>query len=247
MVGQARLAGHRFLTQVSPNLQTVAPTRNMQKVIFDDGPSQQSGNVIDHQYVQVGTGKGLEVIGARNVAMQDWDWPDEGHIAKNAITVKNLGDVYDRMQQFTSDNPDELWRMYVTPGGVRAFDLAKQRMPYKSYELQSQLNSDPLYAGLVDQRNNWPARVSPKIGREGDFVAVPIAQMGTGVALADNQDYVRRYHDVPIMENRIVTNQLQIPESGFRLLENQANTLPSSARGIIDPLLSRVYARLSGG
>ena len=239
----ARFAGHTFMPTVNRNLEVVIPTRNAETAIPYSGPSGRA-DAVKQMYVQVTKGKPIEVTQSRNVAMQDWDWPNEGHIAQNAVTVKNLGDVYESMTKFTQDNPQELWKMYVTPGGVRAFDLANVKTPSQSYGLATELNSDPLYAGLADQSDGWPARISQKIGREGDFVAMPIGVMGQGQVNPDNLDYVRRFHDVPIMENRIVNNQLQIPESGFRLLEQQAMTLPNSARYMIDPLLSRVYKNL---
>jgi hypothetical protein len=244
MVGVARLAGHKFLSMPSRNLEVITPNRNMRDYIPQSAGSNPAfDDLILHQVAQYPT-KPIEIVGSKQVAMQDWDWPDDGHIAKNAITVNNLGDVYESMNRFTTDNPDELWRMYVTPGGVRAFDMASQRPAYKAFDLQGQLNSDPLYAQLTDNTGFWGARISPKMGREGDFVALPIGQMGTGQRLPSNVDYIKRFHDVPILENRVVNDQAQIPESAFALLEKQAGTLPSTARGMIDPLLSQIYGRL---
>lgn len=245
MVGQARLAGHKFLSVASRNPEVVTVSRNMRDYIPQSANSDPAyQNLVLHKIDQYPK-KPIEVTGSKAVAMQDWDWPDDAHAAKQAITINHLGDVYDSVKRFATDNPDELWKMYVTPGGVRAFDLAQQRPTYKALDLQMQLGSDPLYASLTDTAGFWNSRISGKFEREGDFVALPVGYMGQGKALPENLDYVRRFHDVPIMENRIVSGMLNIPESGLMLLEKQAGTLPKDARHIIDPLLSSVYKRLS--
>ena len=243
----ARFAGHRFADRPDPSPTIVEPGRNSTDYILQGVFSDPDlDDLVTRQFAQFPK-KPIEVVGSQRTAMQDWDWPDDHHIAKQAITIKNLGDVYDSMKKFTSDNPEELWKVYVTPGGVRAFDMANRRPTVQALDLANKLGSDPLYAQLSDSSRRWYSRISPKAGREGDFVAVPIGTMGQGTPLAANMDYVRRFHDVPIMENRIVSGQIHIPETGLRLLEDQAATLPDEARPMIDPLMSRIYAALARG
>lgn len=249
MKGTPRLAGHVFTRHVQPKLNIYTPESNQRRTLTSDGmvaaPGTLHSKQIAHLITNVPAEKTIEVVGSPRVAMQDWDWPDDAHIAKQAITINHLGDVYDSMERFTRDNPDELWRMYITPGGVRAYDMAQRRDPNSAYRLQSHLNSDPLYAELSDKTGFWNTRISPKPARDNDFVALPIGSIGTGTMLRENEDYVRRFHDVPIMENRIAVGQTQLPESAYNLLEQQAQTLPGHARPMIDPILSRMYARLN--
>lgn len=241
------MAGHAFKSTPGTNLASFVPTADMKRLISMNPEmiaAPPRSQAVQYKIDQTRSGKPIEVVGHPQIAMQDWDWPNEGHIAKGAITISNLGDVQENLSKFIQENPGELWKMYITPGGIRAFDLANRRPARESADfLQSRLNSDPYYAQFSAGRDVWNSRISAKPGRVDDFVALPIGTMGNGVPDPVNMDYVRRFHDIPIIENRIVNNQLSIPESAFKLIERQADSLSPGDRAGIDPLLSRLYAK----
>lgn len=71
--------------------------------------------------------KNVGFIGLENVPMGDWDWSDPmSHATDGGVTIKHLGDVFDRVERYTTDNPDSSWRLYLTPGGVRGWGDVKK-------------------------------------------------------------------------------------------------------------------------
>lgn len=103
----------------------------------------------------------VDFIGSAKVPMGDWDFPDAIH-HESSVSIKNVGDVYDSLQKYTTDNPSSVWQTYLTPGGVRAFELGQQMTPREfasGMYPQSpdnrfiQLNIDENYGRLaVDQK-----------------------------------------------------------------------------------------------
>lgn len=182
----------------------------------------------------------VEYIGTSSVPMQDWDWPDTVH-PSIAVTINHLGDVYDSLVRRTVDNPSERWRLYITPGGVRAWNLTNQWEPNVAAEmLQRSLDSDPLYAEYAAKSNNWFSRISGKPKRLNDFVAFPIDEIGSALPNPVNLDIVHRYHDVPIIENRFVSEMLPdgLPRSFLPVLEEQIKTVDPRHQTRLMALLS---------
>ena len=70
----------------------------------------------------------VDFVGSARVPMGDWDLPDAIH-HESSVSIRNVGDVYDSLQRYTTDNPDSVWQTYLTPGGVRAFELGQQMTP----------------------------------------------------------------------------------------------------------------------
>lgn len=160
----------------------------------------------------------IHYTGFTHVPMGDWDWADKGHIAQNSITIENLGHAVDKLEQYVTDtSPDSYWKVYLTNGGVRAWDIGKRQRPieWKSSGRFEQLNIDPNYARLSGTTKRLPTvpeglaypsfwtRVSGKPQRgSDDFVAMYLGDI-TGNNANINADSLRQislYHDKPIQE-----------------------------------------------
>lgn len=205
-------------------------------------------------------GKYIDIIGFKQVPMGDWDWPNVVH-HNDAVTIRHLGDVYDNLERFTTDNPGSKWQTYLTPGGVRAYELSKPMTPgmfdrlgyfdelkidpfYKQFSLnQTQLKGatseaiaryQPLYP-----KQAFNARVSSKPGRNEDFVAFPLGQIGEGLINPYNQRLIDQYHDQPIMRS-MMNDGMQpgkLPASGISLLEQHLATVPRKYAASIEQRL----------
>jgi hypothetical protein len=99
----------------------------------------------------------VDFYGTAKVPMGDWDFPDAIH-HDSSVTIKNLGDTYQSVKEYTNRNPDSLWQMYLTPGGVRGFEIAEQYTPRQFMggvdpdspnNKFAQLNIDPNYAKMA--------------------------------------------------------------------------------------------------
>lgn len=177
--------------------------------------------------------KGVEYISTPKIPMQDWDFPDPLH-PDAAVTIRNLGDAYENLKDFTKANPDEAWKLYLTPGGVRAWNLSGQGNPQQlAFGYQQTLNSDPLYNEYAQRSNTWASRLSGKPKRADDFVAFPLATIGEGLPNPTNVDWVTRFHDIPIIENRYVSNVDMSNTSILQKLVDQTRGLPGR---IVDPI-----------
>lgn len=192
----------------------------------------------------------VDFVGSARVPMGDWDFPDAIH-HESSVSIKDVGDVYDSLQKYTTDNPNSVWQTYLTPGGVRAFELGEQRTPREFASPDNrfvQLNVDENYARIaVRQREkpiypNYPtqafnARVSGKPGREGkDFVAYPLNIVGQGMQNPYNRRIVREYHDIPILRS-MAQDGMQpgvLPVSGLELLNAHLDSIPTQYRNQIE-------------
>lgn len=168
-------------------------------------------------------GKIQEFIGFKDTPMMDWDVAGPYHAERNA-TIRHLGDVEERIQNYLSQNPQSTLRLYQSPGGYRAFDLTTRQSPTQynpSFEL---LDVDPDYRMISQQRpdvlkyegsipvndtERFNARIGPKAGRV-DWVAQPIAEIRGTKAVVDPTSVrrVQTYHDEPIAMN-FLTGQAQ--------------------------------------
>jgi len=167
-------------------------------------PTQQSPGVIQ------------EFIGFKDTPMMDWDVAGPYHAERNA-TIRHLGDVEDRIQNYLSQNPEATLRLYQSPGGYRAFDLTTRQTPTQynpafelldvdpDYRMISQQKPDVLkYQGSipVNDTERFNVRINPKAGRV-DWVAQPIAEIRGTNAIVDPVSIKRvsKYHDEPIKQN----------------------------------------------
>ncbi len=174
-------------------------------------PTQQSPGVIQ------------EFVGFKDTPMMDWDVAGPYHAERNA-TIRHLGDVEERIQNYLAQNPQSTLRLYQSPGGYRAFDLTTRATPTQynpsfelldvdpDYRIISQQKPDVLkYEGSipVNDTERFNMRINPKVGRV-DWVAQPIAQIAGPNAIVDptSMRRVRQYHDEPIRQN-FLTGQAQ--------------------------------------
>jgi len=157
-----------------------------------------------------------EFIGFKDTPMMDWDVAGPYHAERNA-TIRHLGDVEERIQNYLQQNPQATIKLYQSPGGYRAFDLTTRQSPiqYNSsfdlldvdpdYRMISQQKPDALkYEGTipVNDTERFNSRINPKLGRV-DWVAQPIAEIAGTQAVVDPESMrrVRMYHDEPIERN----------------------------------------------
>ena len=157
-----------------------------------------------------------EFVGFKDTPMMDWDVAGPYHAERNA-TIRHLGDVEERIQNYLAQNPQSTLRLYQSPGGYRAFDLTTRATPTQynpafelldvdpDYRIISQQKPDVLkYEGTipVNDTERFNMRINPKVGRI-DWVAQPIAQISGTEAIVDPTSIrrVRQYHDEPIRQN----------------------------------------------
>ena len=166
-------------------------------------------------------GKIMEFVGTEQVPMADWDFPGPDHPANSITNVRTLGDAEERLQQYVSQNPEAAFRLYRTPGGIRAWDLTTQATPGQYNRAFKELEVDPNYAQISQQDSGQKlkflrgtpfarpqdarvffSRISPKPGRI-DYVAQPIGEIRGAKARINNpinRDFVRNWHDDPIRQ-----------------------------------------------
>jgi len=177
-----------------------------------------------------------EFIGFKDTPMMDWDVAGPYHAERNA-TIRHLGDVEDRIQNYLKQNPETTLKLYQSPGGYRAFDLTNRQSPIEynpsfelldvdpDYRVISQQKPDVLkYQGsiAVNDTERFNSRINPKVGRV-DWVAQPIAEIAGANATVDPTSIrrVRMYHDEPIQQN-FLTGVAQA--AGFNKLKENLPT-----------------------
>lgn len=123
------------------------------------------------------------------------------------LTARLLGalraDPFDkaraRIEQFATDNPDWLLRLYRTPKGFRVLVMHQTFDPTQepAFEFLKQLGSDPLYVMMCRNQKCFRARVSPKPWRVG----VEHIRPRPGIwpikpeKMAARREWVRRYEE----------------------------------------------------
>lgn len=141
----------------------------------------------------------LEFVQTDTIPMLDWDWPNRGHKTAKCVTITCLNDVISRLKDYLKVYPSQSIRVYVTPGGVRAFFLGTKCSVedfYANFGGET-LNADPLYIRLTKRNEGFPVRISPKPSRVGDFVATYVCTLGA----EPNQEMlavIKAVHDKPI-------------------------------------------------
>ncbi len=180
-----------------------------------------------------------EFIGFKDTPMMDWDVAGPYHAERNA-TIRHLGDVEERIQNYLTQRPDATIKLYQSPGGYRAFDLTTRQSPiqYNSsfdlldvdpdYRMISQQKPDVLkYEGTipVNDTERFNARINPKLNRV-DWVAQPIALIKGTQSIIDPESRrrVSVYHDEPIEKN-FLTGQAQTAG-----LEKVKENLPTASQ-----------------
>lgn len=133
------------------------------------------------------------VILRTSTMMLDWDIQDVGHLTTDAITINSRWEAIQILQDLCQQSDAWLWRVYKTPGGVRAFcmshtwDLSVATDAAIAKALMVSLKCDPCYTHFTFSRcEGWRVRVSGKPGRPGDYIAQHLFDVGSGKALPEN-------------------------------------------------------------
>jgi hypothetical protein len=141
----------------------------------------------------------------KHIVCADWDWPDKAHLSEKAITIKTATDALNILRHIGGT-----WRLYVTPGGMRAFLVSqpvtvRDMIENKAFFQYEELSADPLYwAFTLSSHEKWGFRLVPKeIRKDYDWVAEFIEVVGDPAnADAELTRLVETYHDQQIVVNR---------------------------------------------
>lgn len=173
-----------------------------------------------------------EFIRLTETPMMDWDVPDPYHQNPVATTIQNLGDVEQLTRDYIRNHPESSLRIYQTPGGYRAWELAEQMNPSQFAPRFEELNVDPYYAQIAQQtpRNqfegpaSFASRVSHKPGRT-DWVAQPIMELSGSEAIpsARSIQLVDTLHDAPI--RKMYLGASGVSPDAIALLKQQLPTV----------------------
>lgn len=185
--------------------------------------------------------------------MGDWDFPDDIHDSAS-VTIRHAGDAIDSIKRFTHDNKDSNFRVYLTPGGVRAFDMTRRLTPRQYQKIGEDLNIDPQYLELsrdmvapygmegIHPEQGFSSRLSSKPGRSDDFVAYYLGSMGQGLPHPTNKKLVTQFHDIPIARNisQEGIDPIKLNDKSRNLLFQQIQTIEPIYRDRISERLKRL-------
>lgn len=163
-------------------------------------------------------------VNFKYLPMGDADWADPTHAAEESVTIERLGDVLNLLLPWLDKN-NYTARVYITPGGVRWFVTSTKYHPMRAYVNGwfDELPYDPWYstycckcdvAGILAAKgqkmfgtyvpygqrqlfigSSWAVRISPKKGRENDFIAYPIGRFGRAPEDERLVQLLKIYHD----------------------------------------------------
>ena len=134
----------------------------------------------------------------KRVPMLDIDLPDPTAHMNSQIIHKSKGDFMKRLDKYlkTPQGQASNFDLYDTPGGVRAFDLGVRTSPAKYFNRARALGSDPWYQYYSMKKGAFASRISPKPGRQGDFIAQKFdTNYGLGKVNETSRMEMGRYHD----------------------------------------------------
>lgn len=188
--------------------------------------------------------RGVRYAGFTQLPVADFDWPDATHLRNQSITIRNLGDVVARLHEDVRANPAASYKLYVTPGGVHAFNLGERISPVQFYgaERGQAIQADPLYSQLAQKPlyingegvpgGVFYVRTSPKVQRppREEFIAYPVGGVIGGSPLPESRRLLSEYHD------RVVSEELA--KNGY------AADAIARARSVLDQQVATVNAAL---
>jgi hypothetical protein len=164
-----------------------------------------------YQYIQQSGKTGpIEIGGFRKVPMIDIDTPNMAHFKDEYVTASGPGEALEQIMQLLRDKKVSSQRLYLTPGGVRSFELGEQMSP-QEWWAKHQVG-DPGYRKLSAESRKvggrlippgFTFRTSPKTIRENDFVAALLGTVSRPGAkkLPENERLVGKYHDRRVKQN----------------------------------------------
>ena len=142
--------------------------------------------------------------GKNAIPMTDIDIPDPTH-PEAGITAQTRGQAMEQLQRLIKMGRGRSQRVYITPGGVRSFEVGETMAPgkwWKGHDI-----GDPFYRRFTSEPktvNNeklsptFTFRNSPKANRPAgeDYVAALLGTLGSKEgALPESLRKVDRYHD----------------------------------------------------
>jgi hypothetical protein len=104
--------------------------------------------------------------------MLDFDIPNSGH-KSNCVTYPNRTEAFRGIEKLCKDKGVR-GELFTTPGGYRLFITSRQ---VKCTELHTWNKCDPFYIEFCNFNRQFACRVSPKIGRDNDYVAKHVATL----------------------------------------------------------------------
>lgn len=115
---------------------------------------------------------------SRKTPMVDIDFPGPYHDPLQT-TVRNRKEWAQLLKDYmkTKAGKKSAFKIYDTPAGIRAFDISKAHRGTKPYVWEGpayELGGDPFYINFAKMKKAYDARVFPKPGRKGDFIAKPL-------------------------------------------------------------------------
>jgi hypothetical protein len=164
-----------------------------------------------YQYIQQAGKTGpIEIGGFNKVPMIDIDTPNMAHFKDEYVTASGPGEALEQIMQLLQDKKVSSQRLYLTPGGVRSFELGEQMSPQEWWAKHPV--GDPGYRKLSAESRRvggrlipagFTFRTSPKMIRENDFVAALLGTVSRPGAkkLPENERLVGKYHDRRIKQN----------------------------------------------
>ena len=116
--------------------------------------------------------KGVKFMKLNNLVMLNWDPSPTGQQDGVHYTISSTDDVEEIMVDRMKEHTDEFWVTYLTPsGGVHAFLLSHSMLPIEAAPMMEDMQCDKLYIKMNLKGNYFGVRISPKLGRKGDYVA----------------------------------------------------------------------------
>ena len=134
----------------------------------------------------------------KRVPMLDIDLPDAMSHRAAQIRFKDFKSWKKNLDRYlnTKQGSKSVFDIYSSPAGIRAFDLGVRTSPIRYYNRANALGSDPWYQKFSMMRGSFASRISPKPGREGDYVAQKfLTGYGPGKVNELSQMQVAKYHD----------------------------------------------------
>ena len=105
----------------------------------------------------------------------DVDFPSSRHDA-HQVVHKNTKEFMEALRKFmkTKGGRESAFRLYRTPGGIRGFDISRQHRGIRPVEWEgpaTELGTDPNFISMMNIVDSYNARIFPKAGRGGDYIA----------------------------------------------------------------------------
>ena len=173
---------------------TKAEVKQVRAFAKDKSRSKQITPNVDVRtdyYPNVYTGKAgaLHMVDYKKLPMVDLDLPASASHMASQVRYKSYESAMRGVDKYLKSGrgKESVFDIYSTPAGLRMFDLGRRQSPLSYATTADKIGSDPLYQAFSLQRGKFGARVSPKPGRAGDFVARPIHRAyGEGKIITDN-------------------------------------------------------------